>query len=56
MTQYSKRMVIVHWLTLILLVAAWFLGESVHDLRKSEEGRLWLAILRTHWWAVPCCC
>lgn len=38
MTQYSKRMVIVHWLTLILLVAAWFLGESVHDLRKSEEG------------------
>ena len=40
MTQYSKRMVIVHWLTLILLVAAWFLGESVHDLRKAEGATL----------------
>lgn len=40
MTQYSKRMVIVHWLTLVLLVAAWFLGESVHDLRKAEGATL----------------
>ena len=35
MTQYSKRMVVVHWLTLALLVAAWFLGEEVHDARKA---------------------
>lgn len=35
MTQYSKRMVIVHWLTLAVLVAAWFLGEAVHDARKA---------------------
>jgi len=40
MTQYSKRMVIVHWLTLVLLIAAWFLGESVHDLRKAEGATL----------------
>ena len=35
MTQYSKRMVIVHWLTLAVLVAAWFLGDVVHDARKA---------------------
>ena len=35
MTQYSKRMVIVHWLTLALLIAAWYLGESVHDARHD---------------------
>ncbi len=40
MTQYSKRMVIVHWLTLALLVAAWFLGDAVHDARKEEGATL----------------
>ncbi len=40
MTQYSKRMVIVHWLTLALLVAAWFLGESVHDARHEAGATL----------------
>lgn len=29
MTQYSKRMVIIHWLTLVLLIVAWFLGHEV---------------------------
>lgn len=33
MTQYSKRMVIVHWLTLALLIAAWFLGDVVNEAR-----------------------
>ncbi len=40
MTQYSKRMVIVHWLTLAFLVAAWFLGDTVHDARKEEGATL----------------
>ena len=35
MTQYSKRMVIIHWLTLALLIAAWFLGEAVNDARHD---------------------
>lgn len=35
MNQYSKRMVIVHWLTLALLVAAWILGDAVHDARHD---------------------
>jgi len=35
MKQYSKRMVIVHWLILLLVVAAWCLGESVHDARHD---------------------
>lgn len=35
MTQYSKRMVIVHWLTLALLVAAWFLGEELDEARHE---------------------
>jgi cytochrome b561 len=33
-------MVIVHWLTLALLVAAWFLGESVHDARHDSGATL----------------
>ncbi len=40
MTQYSKRMVIVHWLTLALLIAAWYLGESVHDARHDEVATI----------------
>ena len=40
MTQYSKRMVIVHWLTLALLVAGYFLGESAHDARHDAAATL----------------
>ena len=40
MTQYSKRMVIVHWLTLALLIAAWFLGEAAHDARHDEVATI----------------
>jgi len=40
MTQYSKRMVIVHWLTLALLVAAYFLGEFAHDARHDEAATI----------------
>ena len=40
MKQYSKRMVIVHWLTLALLVAAWFLGESLSDARHQGSATL----------------
>jgi cytochrome b561 len=35
MTQYSKRMVIVHWLSLALIIAAWFLGESLDEARHE---------------------
>lgn len=40
MKQYSKRMVVVHWLTLALIVAAWFLGESVNDARHEGGATL----------------
>jgi cytochrome b561 len=40
MTQYSKRMVIVHWLTLALVIAAWFLGDAVHDARHEGGATL----------------
>lgn len=46
MTQYSKRMVIVHWLTLALLVAAWFLGEELAE--STEEGMATLAGYLVH--------
>jgi cytochrome b561 len=35
MTQYSKRMVIVHWLSLALLIAAWVLGENLDEARHE---------------------
>ena len=37
MKQYSKRMVIIHWLTLALLIMAWYLGDALDDAR-SEKG------------------
>ena len=40
MTQYSKRMVVTHWLTLVLLIAAWFLGDAVNEARKEEGATL----------------
>jgi len=33
-------MVVVHWLTLALVVVAWFLGDSVHDARHEESATL----------------
>ena len=38
MTQYSKRMVITHWLTLALLIVAWFLGDELDEARHEAAG------------------
>lgn len=46
MTQYSKRMVVVHWLTLTLLVAAWFLGEELAE--STDENMATLAGYLVH--------
>ena len=40
MTQYSKRMVITHWLTLVLLVAAWFLGDSLAEMTDDSKATI----------------
>ncbi len=40
MTQYSNRMVLVHWLTLALLLAAWFLGDSLDEARHEEGATI----------------
>lgn len=40
MKQYSKRMVIIHWLTLAMLVVAWFLGNSLDEARHEEGATL----------------
>lgn len=40
MVKYSKRMVIVHWLTLALLVAAWFLGDELDEARHEQGATI----------------
>jgi cytochrome b561 len=40
MTEYSKRMVIVHWLTVVLLIAAWFLGDSLGEATDESKATL----------------
>lgn len=40
MTQYSKRMVIIHWLTLALLIVAWFLGDGLDEARHEKAATL----------------
>jgi cytochrome b561 len=40
MSQYSRRMVIVHWLTLAFLIAAWYLGDSLGDATDDSKATL----------------
>lgn len=40
MTHYSNRMVLVHWLTLALLVAAWFLGEELAEATDESQATI----------------
>ena len=40
MKQYSKRMVMVHWLTLVLLIAAWFLGDTLAEATDDNKATL----------------
>ena len=37
---YSKRMVAIHWLTLVLLVIAWYLGDTLVDERNERSATL----------------
>lgn len=46
MTQYSKRMVMVHWLTLAVLVAAWLLGDGLAE--ATDEGKATIAGYLVH--------
>ncbi len=40
MTQYSKRMVIIHWLTLAALIVAWFLGDALDEAGHANNATL----------------
>lgn len=40
MVPYSKRMVIIHWLTLVLLIVAWYLGDMLVDARIEKDATL----------------
>lgn len=37
---YSRRMVIIHWLTLVLLIVAWYLGDVLVDARIEKDATL----------------
>lgn len=40
MKQYSKRMVITHWLTLLVLIVAWYFGHELDEARHEEGATL----------------
>ena len=40
MTQYSKRIVIVHWLTVVLVILAWYLGDSLAEATDNSKATL----------------
>ncbi len=40
MKQYSKRMVVIHWLTLIMVILAWYLGDSLDEARHEKSATL----------------
>lgn len=37
---YSRRMVMIHWLTLALVVVAWYLGENLVDTRDAKSATM----------------
>lgn len=40
MTQYSKRIVIVHWLTFLLVILAWYLGDNLAEATDNSKATL----------------
>jgi len=40
MKRYSKRMVIIHWLTLALVIVAWYLGDELDEARHEKGATL----------------
>lgn len=40
MEKYSNRLVMVHWLTLILLVVSWFLGDALDEARHAAGATI----------------
>jgi cytochrome b561 len=40
MKQYSKRMVITHWLTLLVLIVAWYFGHELDEARHEAGATL----------------
>jgi cytochrome b561 len=40
MKKYSKRMVVIHWLTLLFFVAAIYLGYTVSQARQIGDATL----------------
>ncbi|MDD4928186.1 MAG: cytochrome b/b6 domain-containing protein [Gallionella sp.] len=40
MTHYSNRMIFIHWLTLALLVAAWFFGHELAEATDESHASL----------------
>lgn len=40
MKQYSKRMVIIHWLTLVMLIVAWYFGHELDEARHETGATL----------------
>ena len=40
MKQYSKRMVIIHWLTLVTLIVAWYFGHELDEARHEAGATL----------------
>ena len=40
MTQYSKRVVIVHWLTVLLVILAWYLGDNLAEATDNSKATL----------------
>lgn len=37
---YSKRIVVIHWLTVVLLVVGWYLGDMLADARNGNSATL----------------
>jgi cytochrome b561 len=46
-TQYSRRMVAIHWLTLLLAIATFYLGHELDEMKPDDAK---MALYPWHFW------
>lgn len=48
--KFSKRQIIIHWLTLFLVIAAFYLGHELDEMDRLTQGAEKMALYPFHFW------
>lgn len=48
--RYTTRQIVIHWLTLVLVIAAFYLGHELDEMDRLSEGAEKMATYPIHFW------